>query len=185
MTMNYRLAPDRSQFTVHAFATGMLSVFAHSPTFDVQDFRGQVRLDDGAPGRTTLDVVVKSSSLVLLDHVRPADRREIEGRMREEVLEVFAYPELHYDAHEVSSSLTAPGQFRLRINGRLSLHGVTRPQVIEAEMRLFEDGLHFMGDFSLGMSEFQIKPVTALGGAIRLKDALKVSFQLVGLPEAT
>ena len=117
----------------------------------------------------TLDVVVKSGSLTLLDRVRPADRREIEGRMREEVLEVFAYPEIHYDTQDVSSSSTAPGRFRLRINGRLSLHGVTRPLVIEAELRVFEDGLHLMGDFSLGMSEFQIRPVHALGGAIRLK----------------
>ena len=163
----------------------MLSVFAHSPTFAVRDFRGQVRLDDGAPGRMTLDVVVKSGSLVLLDQVRPADRSDIEGRMRSEVLEVSTYPEIRYEAQEVASIVTAPGRFRLRINGRLFLHGVTRPQEIDAEMRLFEDGLRLVGDCSLWMSDYHIKPVTALGGAIKLKDELKLSFELVGLPEGS
>ena len=47
---HYRLAAAQSQFTVHAFATGMLSVFAHSPTFAVQDFRGRF---DWTTGRLT------------------------------------------------------------------------------------------------------------------------------------
>jgi hypothetical protein len=33
------------------------------------------------------------------------------------------------------------------------------------------------------MSDHRIRPVTALGGAIKLKDELSLSFDLVGLPE--
>ena len=33
------------------------------------------------------------------------------------------------------------------------------------------------------MSEFGIRPVTALGGTIKLKDELKLSFDLAALPE--
>ena len=104
MTMHYRLDPAQSRFSVQAFATGILSVLAHSPTFAVRDFRGHVRLDDGVPGRMTLDVAVKADSLVLTDQVPPADRRDIEGRMRGEVLETAAYPEIRYEAEDVSSS---------------------------------------------------------------------------------
>src|SRR6185369_15711726 len=100
-------------------AAGMLSVLAHSPTFAVRDFLGEVRLDDGAPGRMTLSVVAKAESLDLVDRVSPADRREIEQRMRRDVLETSPYPEIRYEAQDVSSSLTGPGRFRLRINGQL------------------------------------------------------------------
>ena len=34
------------------------------------------------------------------------------------------------------------------------------------------------------MSEFGIKPVTAVAGSIRLKDEVKLSFDIGGLPEA-
>jgi len=37
--------------------------------------------------------------------------------------------------------------------------------------------------FGLNMSEYRIKPVTALGGSIKLKDELKVSFHIAGIPE--
>ena len=37
----YRIDPGRSRFTVQAFATGLLSAFAHSPTFAVRDFRAR------------------------------------------------------------------------------------------------------------------------------------------------
>src|SRR4051794_38245490 len=108
----------------------MLSVLAHSPTFAARDFQGEVRLDDGAPGRMTLAVVVKADSLDLIDRVSPPDRREIEERMRRDVLETSAYPEIRYAADDVSSNLTGPGRFRLRINGQMSLHGLTRPHPI-------------------------------------------------------
>jgi polyisoprenoid-binding protein YceI len=185
MTMHYRLDPAHGRFSVHAFATGILSILAHSPTFAVRDFQGRVCLDDGAPGRMTFDIVVKPGSLILMDRVPPADRRDIEGRMRGEVLEISAYPEIRYEAKDVSSSSTGPGRFRLRINGRLSLHGVTRPHPIDAEMRLFGDGLQLVAGFSLWMSDFHIKPVTALRGAIKRNDELKVSSELVGLPEGS
>lgn len=185
MTMHYRLDPAQSRFSVQAFATGILSVLAHSPAFAVRDFRGHVRLDDGAPGRMTLDVAVKADSLVLTDQVPPGDRRDIEGRMRGEVLEIGAYPEIRYEAQDVSSSRIEPGKLRLRINGRLSLHGVTRPHPIDAEMRLYGDGLRLLGGCSLRISDYHIKPVTALGGAIKLKDELKIAFELVGVPEGS
>jgi hypothetical protein len=34
------------------------------------------------------------------------------------------------------------------------------------------------------MTAFEIRPVSALGGAIKLKDELRVSFDLVAFPEA-
>jgi hypothetical protein len=39
------------------------------------------------------------------------------------------------------------------------------------------------GEFGLHMSEYRIKPVTALGGSIKLKDELKGSFDIAGIPE--
>ena len=185
MTTRYRLEPDQGRFTVHAFATGMLSSLGHSPSFAVRGFAGEVRLDDGSPGRVTLDVAVRADSLVLTDRVSAPDRREIEDRMRREVLECAAFPEIRYEVGDVESSLTGPGRFRLQLRGQLSLHGVTRPHAVDAELRLFVDGLQLSGGFPLRLSDHRIKPVSALGGAIKLKDEVSVSFEHVGLPEGS
>jgi polyisoprenoid-binding protein YceI len=180
---SYKLAQTDSEFRVQAFATGLLSVFAHSPTFAARDFKGVFRVDEGGPGHMSLDLEVRADSLALLDQVPLADRRDIEGRMRSETLEVFAYPEIRYQAQDISFSADGPGRYRLRMNGQLSLHGVTRIHPMEAELRLYNDRLRLLGESKLLMSDYHIKPVKALGGTIRLKDELRISFELLGLPE--
>jgi polyisoprenoid-binding protein YceI len=183
MTTRYTLDAGRSRVTVQAFATGMLALMAHSPTFVARDLRGQVGLDDGAPGRMTLDLVVRAQSLDLLDRISAADRRDIEERMNREVLASASSPEIRYRAEEVESRSTGPGRYQLRIFGQLTLRGLSRPFPIEAEMRIYQDGLQILGGCPLRMSEFQIAPVTALGGAIKLKDELRATFELIGVPE--
>jgi polyisoprenoid-binding protein YceI len=184
MTARYRFDPTQGRFLVHAFATGMLSLFAHSPTFAVRDFRGVMSFESSDFRGMTLDLTVIADSLELVGRVRDADRREIEGRMRREVLETAAYPEIRFEAGGSTPTPIAQNRYRLHIDGRLSLHGMTRPHKMDAELLVFSDGLVIRGDCTLRMSDYRISPVTALGGTIRLKDELAVSFDITCLPEA-
>jgi hypothetical protein len=91
-----RFDPSQGRFTVRAFAAGMLSAFAHSPTFAVRDYRGEIRFEGGRIDGMALDLTVGADSLDLLDKVSGSDRREIEERMRRDVLEVAAFPAITY-----------------------------------------------------------------------------------------
>jgi polyisoprenoid-binding protein YceI len=184
MATRYRLDPTQSRFTVQAFASGMLGFLGHSPTFAVRELTGTVSFDDGTVKSMRLELTVRADGLHVLDNVRPADRTEIEGTMRRDELETARYPEIRYEAPEVLAENPAPGRYRLRIGGRLSLHGVTRLHPLDAEMVVFTDGLRLRGESSLRLSDYAIRPVTALGGTIRLKDELHLMFDLAGLPEA-
>ena len=177
----YRIEPDRSRFAVHADAAGLLSAFAHSPTFAVGRFEGEVRLGTSAQS-LELELSVDPESLVLEDRVSDRDRREIEQRMRGEVLEIARHRELGYRGHAVQAESIDQGRYRLAIEGELTLHGVNAPHAIDAELIVFADGLRLGGGSVLRMSEFGIRPVTALGGTIKLKDELQFSFDLAGLP---
>jgi polyisoprenoid-binding protein YceI len=179
----YQFDPPHSRFTVQAFATGLLSAFAHSPTFTVGDYRGFLRFDPGQVADLSLELTIRADSIRLVDRVRESDRREIEGRMRSEVLDPSAYPEIAFRAGHAEAEPLGPGQYRLRLGGELSLRGLTRPHRLEAELLIFKDGLRLRGEDSLRMSEFGIKPVTAVAGSIRLKDEVRLSFDLGGLSE--
>jgi polyisoprenoid-binding protein YceI len=181
----YRFDPGRSRFTVQAFAGGLLSFFAHSPTFAVRDYDGALTWDPESTTAGHLDVMARSESLELMDKVRPADRQEIENRMRREVLEVSAYPEIRFESTEISGELIAPKRYRLRIAGQLSLHGVATHERVDTELRLYDDGIRMAGEFPLVLPEYRIRQVTALGGAIQLRDQLRVSFDIVALKEAS
>lgn len=178
----YRIDPARSRFAVQAFSGGLLAAFAHSPTFAVREFSGEVRLGDSAEG-LELAMTINPGSLELEDRVSASDRREIEDRMRGEVLETTAFREIAYRGTAVRADTIGQGRYRVVIEGDLTLHGPTRPYRIDAELIVFGDGLRLGGGGTVRMSEFGIRPVTAVGGTIKLKDELRLSFDLAALPE--
>jgi len=187
MRVRYLFDPARSRFTVQAFATGMLSAFAHSPTFAVRAFRGELGFETGGPvpQHLAIDLAIPAAALELQDRVSPSDRREIHDRMRTEVLDQSAHSEIRYRAADVPCEPLDRGRYRLRVDGTLSLRGVTSPQPVDAELEIFEDGIRLSGGCSLPLSRYRIRPVTALGGTIRLKDELTLSFALVAWPEGS
>ena len=77
---------------MQAFASGLLSALGHSPTFRVADFAGTTRLEDPERSEHGLDLSVQADSLALMDHVSASDHREIEQRMKRDVLEVAVPP---------------------------------------------------------------------------------------------
>jgi polyisoprenoid-binding protein YceI len=180
----YKIDPDRSRFTVQAFAAGLLSAFAHSPTFAVRKYTGEVLLGD-AVETLEVELTVDPTSLDLQDRVSASDRREIESRMWGEVLETSRYPEIKYRGRVNRANPIGQGRYQLLIGGDLSLHGGIRNQQFDAELIVFGDGLRLGGGCTLRISEFGIKPVAALGGTIKLKDEVKLAFDLAAIPEQT
>src|SRR5262249_22307720 len=119
----YRIDAGRSRFTVQAFAAGLLSALGHSPTFSVREFGGEVRLGSTAQS-LELDLTVSPGSLDLQDHVKDADRREIEARMWNEVLETTAFREIAFHGRATWAETIGQGRYSLSIGGDLTLHGV-------------------------------------------------------------
>ena len=177
-TVRYAIDSKKSNFTVRAFATGMLSAFAHSPTIAIRDFEGEAVVNPEAVEESSLRVVVHADSLTVTDDISAKDRDEINQRMRGEVLDSESYSDIVYECSRISASKTGEGQYWAALNGELSLHGVTRAQPVSARVTMSGDSLRASGELSLRLSDYQIKPVTAAGGAIKLKDELKLSFEI-------
>jgi polyisoprenoid-binding protein YceI len=174
----YTLDPGASRFTVQAFAAGMLSAFAHSPTFQIREFTGELRLAPEA--LPFFSLIVKADSLALADAVSPNDRDEIEGRMQREVLETAVYPAVIFQSTQSVADKVADNWYRLRINGELQLHGVKKPYAVDAQVRILDDEVRLGGQCALSLAAFRIMPVTALGGMIKLKDEVKFQFEIAG-----
>ena len=185
MAARYRLDPRLSHFTVQAFASGVLSFLGHSPTLAVADFGGTVAFEQDTVESMRLEVTVRAASLQLVDNVKPADREEIEGTMRRQVLEVARFPEVRYTGSAVQVQTASPGRHRVVVGGPLALHGVTRDHTLAAELLVFGDGVRLHGGTALRLSEYGIEPVTALGGMIKLKDELKLTFDVAAVPEGS
>lgn len=185
MKVSYRFDPAQSRFTVQAFATGLLSFAGHSPAFAVRDFRGRLGFEPDAMTGMTLELSAHVDGLELIGRFSDSDRREIETRMFRDVLQSASYPDASFQADETAADPIAPGRYRLRSVGPLSLHGVTRRHRLDGELQVADDALRVLGECPLRLSDYRIGPVAALGGTIRLKDELKIAYDIIGLREGS
>ncbi len=178
-TVRYLIDASGSKFIVRAFATGMLSAFAHNPTIAIPDFQGEVQWTSGGLEDASLRIVIQAASLTVTDDISEKDRQEIERRMRDEVLETDGFEQIVYECPRPSSvQKISEGQYAVTLNGELALHGVTRAQPVFARITIKDDALRAAGDFSVRLSDYEIRPVSAAGGTVKLKDELKLSFDI-------
>lgn len=178
--VEYRLIADQSSFTVQAFAEGLFSAFGHDPVIAIRDFEGTLEFVPGTFEAASLEVSINAKALAVSENVKEKDRVEIERTMRDEVLEVEKFPEIVFKSTNISASGVAEGRYRSRIIGDLTLHGVTQKNLwITSEVTVKDNSLQAGGEFSLKQTDFGIKPFSAAGGTIKLKNELKFSFNIV------
>lgn len=182
--VRYRIEDSRSRFFVQGVAGGMLSMFGHDPVIAVCDFGGDVRCVPDTLESASLLMLVQSGSLAVVNEVSDKDRREMERRMRQDVLEIVRYPEIVFMSTKVSARQTAEAQYQARIDGNLTLHGVTRDQQINAQVTVNPGGLlRARGEFPLRQSDYNIKAVSAVGGTLRMRDELRLSFDISAIAD--
>jgi len=177
--VRYAIEPRTSRFTVRVSASGVLSALGHNPTIAIRSFSGELRFNPENSSEDSLRIVAQASSLAVMDDISDKDRREIESQMQEEVLESSRYPEIVYDCSRVSANRKSEGQYEVILDGNLTLHGVTRAQSISAKVAVTGESVRTFGEFSARQSDYGIRLVSALGGALKVKDEVKFVFDIV------
>ena len=176
---HYVLDKGTSRFTLRAFAGGMLSAMGHNPTIAIRDFSGEVNFDPAEPQKGTLHLQIRSDSLEVTDDMKSADRKEMESTMRQQVLQSAQYPDITFDAGVASANSSGEGRFQVSLNGTLSLRGATGSAPLTAQLTVLGDVLRASGEFSLLQTDYGIPLVSVAGGALKLKDELKFTFDIV------
>jgi polyisoprenoid-binding protein YceI len=176
---HYVVDTKASRFTVQAFATGMLSAMGHNPIIGIRDFSGAVDFSAETLQGSEFRLSIKADSLSVQDDISDKDRREIERMMNEQLLETAKYPEIVYQAPAIWITKQGDSLFYAVLNGDLTLHGVTCKQSVTARIAVFGTMVRASGEFTVSQAAYQIKPVSIAGGALKLKDELKLSFEMV------
>jgi polyisoprenoid-binding protein YceI len=175
----YVIDSRASRFTVQAFATGLLARMGHDPIIGIRDFSGEMQFNPDKLEAGSFRLVIKSASLSVQNDISDKDLREIERLMNQEVLETEKFPEIVYEATSISLTRMVDMLSSATLNGKLTMHGVTRNQAIVVRVALLGSMLRASGDFTLDQTDYSIKLVSVAGGALKLKDELKFSFEMV------
>jgi len=159
---------ERSVLTVRVYKTGLFSAFAHD-----HEIRAPIQKGVFDEDKSTVEFVVDARSLRVLDpDISDKDRAEIQATMLgPKVLDSEKFPEIRFHSTEVNR----PSEGRLILRGDLTLHGQTRPLKVDVERK---NG-RYRGSAQLLQKDFEITPVTIAGGTVKVKDEVRVEFDIV------
>lgn len=188
---NYRIDPARSTLVVMVFKAGIGSGLAHDHVVRAREFSGTLRIDPASPTESSIAVTVRAASLVpdeptmrerfkVAKQPSESDREKVKKTMDgEEQLSIAKFPEITF----VSKRIDVEGTDKVEVSGTFTLHGVSREVRFPAAVSVEDGTFHGSGTFEFKQSEFDIKPYSALLGAIRNQDTVRLNFDLVAVAE--
>ena len=175
-TVTYNLDASQSKFMAHANRSGLLWFKGHSHHLAANDFSGQVEITPGTITPASLRLVVKAASL----HETGADFTEAQKQIiNKELRDIVLHPDRYPDITFKSTSVTVKNS-EVKIDGDLTLHGVTKRITIPAVVTLSGDTLRAVGEFSIDRDDFGVKATSAFHGLVRVRNKIKFEFDIVG-----
>jgi polyisoprenoid-binding protein YceI len=169
-----------SRVLIRVGRAGVLAFAGHVHEVLAPVLKGRVSVEPGDPQRSSVSLEFDASALrVSGEGEPPADVPQVqEVMLSERVLDVKHFPAVAFQSRRVSARPGTRDHFELTIEGDLTLHGVTRPLIIHANTAFEPNGLSARGTFVITQSDFGIRPVTAAGGTVKVRDEVDVEFLL-------
>jgi hypothetical protein len=160
---------ERSTLTVRVFKSGLFSALADNHVIRAPIAEGT--MSDASPLAVTLKV--KAADLRVLDpDLSPSKRAEVQTRMvGREVLDVASYPEITFESTMVGEA----GPDRWTVTGQLTIHGKSRTITVPVTR---QNG-SYRGAVEIKQRDFGIEPISIAGGTVKVKDQLKIEFEIV------
>ena len=177
----YTIVAGESSFWVFVPKTGLLSGLAHDHEIGIKSFTGKIVVPDSGAGGGSLELDVDATSLVVLDK-KPseADKKKIANSMHNEVLESAKHPKVTFKSASVSDlKQTGSDAYNFTLTGDLTLHGVTKRIAFPVSLTINAQELRAIGKYTLRQTDFGIKPYSAAGGTIKVKNEITVHFNIV------
>jgi polyisoprenoid-binding protein YceI len=161
--------PAKSTLTIRVQKSGLFSVFGHEHEISAPIRRGSFSEDN-----LSVEMEVDSRKLRVMDPgVSDKDRQEIQNRMLgADVLDSQKFPEIRFRSTVVDRK--KDGEWIVK--GDLTLHGQTQPISIGVQ----KVSGHYRGAVEVKQKDFGITPTTIAGGAVKVKNEVKVEFDIVG-----
>lgn len=180
-TRTYTIVPAESSFRVFAGKTGLFSGLAHDHEIGVKSFSGRVVVPEAGATGGSLDLEIDAQSLAVLDK-KPSeeDKKKIFNSMHNEVLESAKHPKITFKSVSVSDvKQTGADAYSFVVNGDLTLHGVTKRIAVPVAATITPQQLRAIGKYALKQTDYGIKPYSAAGGTIKVKNEVVVNFNIV------
>jgi polyisoprenoid-binding protein YceI len=189
--VTYKLDPAKSWLYVVVYndPSSLASRLGHDHGIKATEFTGTVVWDTANAGACSVDISFPVSALrpdppgMRERAALPADGAVGEGSLetiRENLLgkgqlDAATYPTISYKSKSCEGTTG-----KVKVNGDLTIHGVTKPVAITLDVKADPTSFVAGGAVTTTFTNFGFKPFSNLGGALRTKDEFKLVVDVVG-----
>ena len=159
--------------------TGLLRGKSHRFTFD--RYRSDLLLDADDLVRSSVTLTLQAGSIVCRDTWLSAkDLKKVQAYALNEMLAASSYPEIRF----VSGAISAMDANHFEVSGTLTLRGISKPAIVHVGV-LAGGGQQprFQGTATIRLTDYALKPPTAVLGAIGTRNEMELSFRITARPK--
>ena len=160
---------QHSSITIHVAKAGFFSVAGHEHWVSAPISAGELN-DSDAPH---VEFKVEASRMEVKPDpkVDAGMQAEIQKDMQQKTLESAQYPEIAF--RSTSANRQPDGQWK--VEGNLTLHGVTKPLAVTVKRA----GGAYVAHVVLKQTDFGIRPIAVVGGLVKVKNEVEIDFRIV------
>ena len=172
------IEPGKGQFLILVGSSGLFSMFGHDHTIEAKEIAGCAEVEGGDLTRSSVELTFPANKITVLDPKDSAsDRAKVQEQMDTDVLRIQEFPSIRFRSTGVRR--TQGRENAIMVDGQLTIRDRTQTVAIPVEIGSAGDGsTRVRGEYSLRQTAFGITPVRVAGGAVRVKDEVKVRFEL-------
>jgi polyisoprenoid-binding protein YceI len=160
---------QRSTITIHVGKAGLFSAAGHEHWVSAPISSGKF-----SDSRVEFKVGTAKMTVKPDPKVDEKTRLQVQKDMEELTLDPAKYPEIAFE----SSHVEKVAEEQWKVDGTLSLHGVTKPVIVIVR----RSGDAYAGHVTIKQTDFGIKPVSVAGGTIKVKNEVDIEFQIFAKP---
>ncbi len=176
--MHFAVDVPNSTLSLWTYKEGLLSRVAHDLCFTATGWEGSLERDGE---RVQLSVTLPVSGLRLKGKVKGSTVTPMKAKDEREIESNLCGPKVLNAAR--SATITYQGEGALagnlvQVQGQLSLKGQVRDLPLVARVREDGDALVAEGEVSFKQSDFGIRPFSAMLGALKVQDSVRISWSV-------
>ena len=172
---------DHSSFRIRVETAGMLGALGHDHEIEAHGIKGCVEIDWTQLAESSVSLIFSTADIQVLDPDHPKDRPKVQEAMALEVLGIRDFPEIRFKSERVRPVVGrhALDTFPVTIDGVLTIRGHSQKvSILLVLKQTSSNSAKVSGTYVLKQSDFGITPIRVMGGVVKVKDEIKLEFDL-------
>jgi len=157
------------QAQTYVTRNGNVSFYSKTPLEDIKAENSQAF--------AAVDLTKKSVAFTLLQRNFLFPKQLMQEHYNENYVESDKFPKAQFSGTFTGDIANRPGTYKVQVSGQLTLHGVTQPVTVPAELEMQEGKMTAKAAFAVKPSDYNIK----IPSLVKDKIASQINIQIVAV----